>query len=239
MIEWIVIPIVMLAGFVNAAAGFGSGLVAMPLLVATVGLEFGAPFFVLVLTAATLHIIYRYRADLNLRAVWQLSATAILAIPPGVLIAERVDERIVVGFLGVFLITYAIYALIGPQIPRIPVNPWAYVAGLASGMLTGAYNTGGPPVILYASSQRWPLETFKGNLQTFFFINNLVLIFSHFIDRNFTTAVVTHAALAIPAVFIAGWLGGHTDHLINQETFRRLILILLIVLGLFLIAQAT
>lgn len=234
--EWLVVPIMLLAGFMNAAAGFGAALVSMPLLVALTGVEFAAPFFALTMIAANFNLIVRYRGVLNVRAVWRLCAGAFAGIPAGLLLVERVNESLIVGALGVLLVVYGVYALVGPTVPPIAAHPWSYGVGFVSGMLSGAYNTGGPPVIVYATSQQWPLAVFKGNLQAFFFINSITLNAGHLLAGNFTAPVVTHVVLAIPVVVAAQWLGGQVDDRIDQATFQRVTLVLLIVLGLALIA---
>ena len=66
---------------------------------------------------------------------------------------------------------------------------WAYPAGFIAGCLGGAYNTAGPPVIVYGSLRQWPKEEFRAVLQAFFFVNAVFTVASHTIARHLTTTV--------------------------------------------------
>ena len=101
----------------------------------------------------------------------------------------RVDERIALTILGVVIAGYALYALLGLKMPRLEKPVWAYLAGLFGGLLGGAYNTSGPPVIVYADCRRWPPDVFKGNLQGYFIIVSLAVVASHALNGNFTPQV--------------------------------------------------
>jgi uncharacterized membrane protein YfcA len=90
-------------------------------------------------------------------------ATA-LGIPVGLLMLARVPEDLV----RIVLACYALYSLVGPRLPVVSAKPWAYGLGFVAGILGGAYNTNGPPVVLYGALQRWPSNRFRATLQGYF-----------------------------------------------------------------------
>ncbi len=227
--------IIFFACFVQTATGFGIGLVGMPLLAATVGLTVARPLMALVSLLNRFIMMVRYREQLTILAAWRLMLGAAIGIPLGFVLLRNLDSHRVEVGLGVFIIIYAVYALIAPKIPEMHGDGWALGMGLASGVLAGAYNSGGPPVVIYATGQRWEPEQFKGNIQGFTLLNSVLVISLHFGEGNYTPDVLTTFLIVIPAILLGLYCGFKVDGLINPAVFRKLVLILLIVLGLSLV----
>ena len=74
-----------------------------------------------------------------------------VGIPLGVLMLKRVDETVVLTILGVVIVGYAVYGLLKLKLPRLDGAFWPYLVGFLSGVLGGAYNTSGPPVVIYGN----------------------------------------------------------------------------------------
>jgi uncharacterized membrane protein YfcA len=223
------------AVFVQSSIGFGFALVSMPLLVALLGIQIAAPLVALLALVAELFILIRYREGLNLNVVLQLTIAAVIGVPIGVLALGAVDEQIITALLGIILVAYALYALFSPHLPTLAGSRWAYGFGLVAGMLGGAYNTPGPPVILFGHSRRWPPAEFKGNLQGFFLINSLVVVGTHLLRGNFTGDVRQEFFLALPGLAVGMIAGFLLSNRLNAELFGKIVLVLLIVLGVSLI----
>lgn len=227
--------IIFLATFVQSSMGFGLALVSMPLLVTLLGIQVAAPLVALVATVAELAILLRYRHALNLRAVIRLTAAAVVAIPIGVLALRHIDAAIVTTILGIILVLYSLYALFSPNLPELAQHAWAYGFGFVAGMLGGAYNTAGPPVIIYGNCRRWPPEEFKSNLQGFFVVNGIIVIAVHAFSGNFTSEVWDNVLLSLPGIALGLIAGFLLSKRINAELFRKIVLVLLIILGVRLI----
>jgi uncharacterized membrane protein YfcA len=231
----LITAIVFLAVFTQSLSGFGLALVSMPLLIGLIGLQTATPLMALVgIVAESIMLLY-YRDSFNLRAVAGLTAAAVVGIPLGLVFLRRVDEGLVTAVLGLILILYALYALVGFKLPQLAHPLWAIGFGFIGGIIGGAYNTSGPPAIIYGTCRRWsPLE-FKSNLQGFFVITSVAAIASHALAGNFTLIVWHDFLLALPGIALGLIAGFSLDKIINPQRFRQLILILLIILGIRLI----
>jgi uncharacterized membrane protein YfcA len=227
--------IVFLAVFVQSSIGFGIALVAMPLLVALLGIQIAAPLVALLALIAEIFILIRYREALNLRVVWQLIIASLIAVPLGVLALGNLDADVVTAALGVILAVYAIYALFSPTLPELASRGWAYAFGFIAGLLGGAYNTPGPPVIIFGNCRGWPPDEFKGNLQGFFVVNSLAVVLVHMFGGNYSADVWHNVLLAIPGMILGLIAGFILSKRINAELFRKIVLVLLIILGIRLI----
>jgi hypothetical protein len=156
---------------------------------------------------------------------------SLLGIPLGLLLLRRVDERLALMILGCVLVGYALYALLGRPLPSLKSNGWAYGTGFVAGMLGGAYNTSGPPVVIYGDAQRWPPAEFKSNLQGFFLVINVFVIAGHALSGNLTQRVWIGYLWVLPAIALGILLGTWLDGRINRAVFRKLVLFLLILMG--------
>jgi uncharacterized membrane protein YfcA len=231
---WIFL-IVLIAVFTQSVTGFGVALVAMALLPPLIGIRVATPLVALVSLVLEGLLLVRYRKQLQVHAIWRVTAAALVGIPLGLAGLELLDERLVLGILGVVISAYALYSLFGLHMPELKHPVWAYAAGLFGGMLGGAYNTSGPPVIVYADSQRWPPIQFKANLRGFFIIATVLVVAGHLFSRHITPLVWRDFLWTLPAILV-GFLGGtRLDGHIDALTFRKIALVVLMGLGLRLI----
>ncbi len=227
--------IVFFAALVQSAMGFGMALVAMPLLVTIWGIQTASPAFALLGVTATFINALRWRGSVTRRDVLYLLVPALVGVPIGVWILNDVNPDIVTGFMGVLLIVYALYSLSGLRLPPFTSQRWAHVFGFSAGILTGAYNAGGPPVVVYGSACAWSPDRFKANMQTFFFVMGVVVVASHAISNNLTPEVWQIALFAVPGLLLGNFAGERLGRYCPPELFRKLVLILLVVLGVQLL----
>jgi uncharacterized membrane protein YfcA len=231
-----VVLIVFLAVFTQSLSGFGVALVAMAFLPTVIGIHTATPLVALVMATIEFFLLIRYRHALNIGAVWRIVVASLVGIPVGLLFLSRLDEKTVMVFLGLIIIGYAFYALLDDftkiiRLPKLEHPAWPYIFGWIAGMLGGAYNTSGPPVIVYGNCRRWGAAEFKSNLQGFFVVTSLVIAAGHAWNGNLTPEVWRYFLWAIPAMAVGMIAGTSLDRYIKPETFRRIVLVLLIIMG--------
>ncbi|MBK8989400.1 MAG: sulfite exporter TauE/SafE family protein [Chloroflexi bacterium] len=227
--------IVFIAIFTQAVTGFGLALVSMPLLLLVMDIQMASPLVALVGIVAELLLLLHYRANLNMRAVARLIVASLVGIPLGVTLLRQVEAEVITAVLGGIIILYSLYALVGFRLPQLTRPIWAYGFGFAAGLLGGAYNISGPPVIIYGACRRWPPAEFKSNLQGFFVVSSFTIIMTHAWGGNLTPAVWRNFFIALPAVLLALVIGFRVDTLLDPDRFRRIVLLALVVLGIGLI----
>lgn len=114
---------------------------------------------------------------------------------------------------------------------------WAYLFGFVAGVLGGAYNTNGPPVVIYGALNRWPPERFRATLQGYFLPTGLFILVGHGLGGLWTAQVLRLYALALPVVLIAILLGGKLNRRISPGRFEKFIYMTLVGLGLLLLMR--
>ena len=231
----LLIAVMLFASFTQGAAGFGLGLVAMPLLVEPLGVVAASTMVALIAIFVRITMLVVYRQAINLKVVTRLAVASLVAMPVGVFVLQRLNSSAVLIVLGIVVSGYALYSLFNFHLPDVAHPAWAYAAGVASGLLSGAYNTGGPPVIMYGASRRWGQAEFKSNLQGIGLVNAVTVVVLHFAAHDYTQAVMQDVVLVFPVVAIGLGLGMWLTRYMNPFWFRRLVLVLLLLIGLNLI----
>lgn len=229
--SFLIAAVVFLGCFTQSLTGFGVALVMMAVLPSILGLEVATPLVALVGIILEIFMLIRYRTTLQFKSILGLLVSSVIAIPVGVFYLRQLDERIALFVLGLVIVVYALYALTGFHLPNLRHPAWAWSFGFVGGLLGGAYNTSGPPVVVYGNCRRWSPQEFKSNLSGYFLLNSIMVVSTHWLSGNFTTDVTSRFLPALPALLLGFLLGQFMDRWLNPDLFRRIVLVLLIVLG--------
>ncbi len=221
------------SSLVRALSGFGGALIAMPFLVAMFGIRTAAPLMAVIGTANTAILLLYHRRYSSFRTIKWLIPGMIAGIPMGLFLLRRANDTVMQVILGLFITVYAIYSLAGKKIFAIGNSKkWALVFGFTSGLVNGAYNTGGPPVVIYGTACSWPQRQFKGNLQIIFLIAVILTVSGHLLAGNITADLAPLLLRAVPGSLLGLVAGNILSHRVNQAAFGRIVLLLLLVIGM-------
>lgn len=225
---------VLLAYFIRGIAGFGSGLIAIPLLALILPLPLVVPAVALTdyLASASQGIVDR-RAILW-RSLWPLLPFMLTGVLLALYLFQQVDPGLLTRALGVFIIVYALYTLAGLHPGQIGHPHRAAPLGMAGGLIGTLFGTGGPFYVAYL--QLWgPAKTqFRATAATFFLIEGSTRIAGYLASGLFTRASLLLFVGALPLVALGLYAGHHVHTNLSETTFRRLIGMLLLGSGLAL-----
>ena len=158
------------AGFFQGATGFGFGMVAMSVLPhfmearpAVLYVSLAAPF-------VALRILYDLRRWVDLRrALPMLAGSMAVGMPLGVWFFVGAESPVLRKLVGGAVAAGAVLLLALGKRARLKLHPgWGFPAGVLSGLLGGACNVSGPPLILYLWMQGLKKEEVSSTLQTVF-----------------------------------------------------------------------
>jgi hypothetical protein len=235
MYFFVVFVVMLVSAFTQTLTGFGSALVSMSILPSLLGIQVASPLVALMAITLESILLIRLRGAFNLKAVWRLSLAALVGIPIGLALARSINEDVVLTVLGIILVGYSLYALTTPRLPELKHPAWAFAFGFVGGILSGAYNVAGPAAVIYGNCRRWEPDEFRSNLQAFFLINDAFVLINHGLVGNLKPIVWTYYLVALPAILLGIFFGLKLDQRINPDVFRKMVQVLLIVMGLRLI----
>ena len=223
--------------FIRAAVGFGDALLAMPLLTLALGLAVATPLVGIVSLLVTVVVLATSWRSVNLAASWRLIVASAVGAPVGLWVFGNVDEWIMRVVLGGVLVSYGVYNLLRPGMPPLHSEGWAFPFGFVAGILGSAYNTSGPPVIIYGTMRCWPPETFRATLQGFFLINGIMIAAGHAVAGLWTAEVLWLTLFALPALALGIVAGMAAQRRIAPATFSRVVYAMLAALGVLMLVQ--
>lgn len=231
----LVVTILFVATLTRSLLGFGDAILAMPLLTVTVGIQTATPLVAFVAATIAVTILLGSWQNVDLQAARHLILASLLGIPIGLLLLKGVPEQIVTALLGVVLIVFGLYKFTAPQLPTLQRDVFAYLFGFVAGILGGAYNTNGPPIVIYATLRRWAPERFRATLQGYFLLTGLLIIVGHGLAGLWTPTVLQLYGYALPVVLPAIFLGNRISRAIPRQRFERLVYAFLVVVGVVLV----
>jgi uncharacterized membrane protein YfcA len=235
MVElWIVLAL-FTGIFLQGVVGFGMALVALPLLSMFIDISVAAPLLALAGSLAKILMLVYYREEVRFKPVLGLSAASLVFIPVGVVAMDYINKDLALAILGVVVVVYALYSLFKFRLPDFDRPFWMVVFGSIGGFLGGAFNTAGPPVIMYANAKDWSPQEFKSNLQGYALITGLFILISHWLKGNITPQVWHSFLYSIPAAVLAVVSAVSLDRFINKEFFRVAVLVVLLGVGVKLV----
>lgn len=230
------------ASFAQGFGGFGYGILAMALLsLLTADLERASVFITLTVTALVVTLLLRSRRDV--RIDWKQAAVVFLGIlvgsPLGYWFVLRQGDMPVCRLVfGAVLILFALNGILKPHIKRHIPTLLAPILGVFSGLLSGAFSSGGPPVVLYLYAQEDDPRLAVGTVQAVFLGASLYrLAIIGFGTRGFTGNLLVLAAGMIPLVMLGTLAGYMAARRVSCRTFLLCAYMLIITAGAMNIAK--
>ncbi|MCB2180976.1 MAG: sulfite exporter TauE/SafE family protein [Desulfobulbaceae bacterium] len=233
------IPLIFLAaGFTQGVSGFGSALVAMPLLLFFMDAHTAVPLCMLNGLIITSFLSLQLRRHVD----WQKITPLLFGCMPGIYVGARflkeADSNLIKLLLGVMLVGYSLYSLfLKPRTRKIRAL-WPYAAGFGTGVIGSAFSAGGPPTIIYVTLTSWEKDDIKATLSVFFFITGIFMASAHAVTGLTTRTVLGYFSLSALFVLLGVWLGSIFYGRIRRETYLRVILSLLVVMGVVMIGTS-
>lgn len=161
--------ILLFAYLIRGIAGFGSALIAVPLLALRLPLAAIVPLIALLDYLASLTHGLQNRAHIRWQEIVPLLPFTVLGVGAGLLLVHRGDPALLARALGIFVVTYAVYALL--PLPDLKGPRWlAIPAGFCGGMVGALFGTGGPFYVIYLTLRQPDKIGFRATIATIFFL---------------------------------------------------------------------
>lgn len=229
---------VALAYVVFGMAGFGTALVAGPVLAHLVPLATIVPLLALLdCVAATMNLVRDGRAaeTVELRRIVPAMALGSLA-GAALLLWGRPDALLLA--LGLFAVAYALYQLSGFK----PVTTWspraAWPFGLVGGVFSALFGSGGFLYAIYLSGRIAAAERFRVTQSALIGLSTLTRVVLFLLAGVYADRALLALALVLaPAMWAGGVLGRRIGLRLSRAQFLRLVSLVVLGSGLALIGR--
>ena len=222
---------------VAGLTGFAFGLVAAsiwlyiltPLQTATLIIAFG-----LIVQG---YAVWKLRAALDWKRLWPFVLGAALGVPAGVTVLTWANPAHARMGVGALLVLYSLYALFRPAIAPIKAGGAALDAavGFLNGMLGGMTGLAGVLVTIWCGLRGWPKDVQRTVFQPVAVAIFLMSALWIGAKGAITAETLELFLLGLPALLAGTWLGFRLFGRLNEATFRRVVLVLLLASGIALV----
>jgi hypothetical protein len=223
------------AGVAKGAIGMGLPPIALALMSFAVSVEDALALMVIPTMATNIwQAIYGRDFLKLLRRFWTMAMASVAALMFVAVAFGHLGSQKAMAWVGVILVLYAALALAAwrPAVSRA-TERWANpLIGLASGAVAGVTGVAAVPFLPYMQSldiDRHGLVQALG-IMYLFIIGALIAALA--VQGAFDRANLLGAIAAIAPTFIGVWIGQKARHAVSPETFRRIFLLGMFVVGL-------
>lgn len=227
--------ILMIAFTIRGITGFGSALIATPLLTLMLPISVVVPVIGLLDYLSSLAHVLKLRKDIQWKQILMLMPFTLIGMLLALYLFKTVDAQLLKKFLGVFVIFYAFYTLFIIKPKTHSSYFWAIPGGGIGGLISALFGTGGPFYVIYLQLQGLGKNTFRATIATIFFLDGTARIVAYSFSGFYSTDTLILIAVSLPVMTIAMYIGGHIHTNISHQSIQKGMAVLLIFSGSALI----
>jgi len=155
----------------------------------------------------------------------------------GAWLTTRVDFAYAKLILGIFLVLLSVWLLIKPNTEIKPTRKNSILSGAVAGFLAGFIGTGGAVRGLALAAFHLEKNFFVGTSAMIDFgvdlSRTIIYLDQNYLDRR----LLINIPFMLVAAFAGSYLGKCILQKINQETFRKVVLVLILLAGISVITE--
>ncbi len=229
------IAILVLAFLIRGIAGFGSGLVAIPLLALMFPLSVVVPVVGLLdYIAASTHGVSQ-RKSIDWQTLLPLLPFTLLGIVGALYLFKTADAELLRKGLGAFIILFALYTLLFSRQTMRGSRWWAMPGGFLGGFISALFGTGGPFYVIYLRLRNLDKNAFRATAAAIFLIDGSSRILGYLLSGFYSVQILLMVAAAVPMMVLGLYIGGRIHTGLSQQDFQRGISLILIGSGIALL----
>jgi uncharacterized protein len=209
----ILAPLIVLGGYVVLGiGGFGSALVAMPLLALILPIKTVVPLMLLLDFVGMLTQGVRLRRDLDRREMLAVVPWLAIGMGLGVTALVVLPAQALLVTLGITILGYAASSFRHRPERRPIARWWAVPAGLLGGLFGGMFGTGGAVFAMYYTSRIPDPIRMRATMSAVFVISTALRLLLFLMSGLLWQRQIWLAFLALMPLVLLGLFAGHRLH---------------------------
>ena len=237
-LEYVFLLLALLAEIIGTVGGFGSSVFFVP--VANFYFDFQTVLGMTALfhVASNLSKIAMFKKGIDKKLVTYIGIPAVLFVIIGGIIAKYLNEYLLEIILGVFLIGLSLLFLIKKELIIKPNKREALLGGTFSGLFAGVLGTGGAIRGLTMAAFNLEKNAFIATSAIIDFFVDFSRTIVYFFNGFITKEILIYIPFLIVISIIGTYIGKLLLKRISQETFKRLSLYLILIIGITTLLSA-
>jgi uncharacterized membrane protein YfcA len=235
----VALPTLAVAYVIFGITGFGTALIAAPVLAQVMPVATIVPLLSLLdCIAAVINGVTLNDKIAKREMVWLIPMLIAGSIVGGYLLLA-IPPRPMMLALGVFVVGYAIWSLASPSLKGRLHQGWVVPFGLAGGVFSGMFGSGGFIYSIYLSHRLDDKDAIRATMSVLIAFAAVTRVVIFAIAGLYSGLSLPLAALALVPAMLLGLYAGHRITLkMSREQFIRVLSCVLIVTGASLVVRA-
>jgi uncharacterized protein len=180
--------------------------------------------------------VWKLRDVLAWRTITPFLIGGFVGVPIGTMLLTYLNPAYLRSGVGVLLIVYGSYGLLQPSLKPIPANAATDAGiGFANGILAGLTGLPGFIITIWCQLRGWKKDFQRAVFQPVLLAAILTNVVSLAIAGAITTDILRLYLLGLPAMVAGLWVGFKLYGKLDDATFRKIILVLLLIAGFGLV----
>ncbi len=213
--------IAIFSGVVRGFSGFGSALIYIPLTAAIYDPLTAAVTFVMIDFATGVSFVMGAWRKTRWGEVLPLAAAAIASAQFGTLILQYADPTLLRWMICILVAGIVGVLASGWRYEGRPHLSVTIAVGLFAGLLGGAVQISGPPIVVYWLGSMHDVGIVRASLISYFGLFSAGSVVTYYFHGLLSAKLVALAILLGPLHIVAMWVGGKAFHFATPETYRR------------------
>ena len=221
----------------SAVAGFGGGVLLLPVFVALFGLRAAVPMLTLTQLSSNGSRAWLNRRELNWRIVGWFALGAVPAAVVGGVLLTHAPLAPLTRLLGVFLIGVVIWRRHSPR-PRKPGRSTFAAVGAGSGVGSALLGSVGPLTAPFFLAYGLTRAAYIGTEAASALTMHVTKLATYGLGDLVTTTVLVYGVALTPATLAGAWVGRRLVGRMSDELFVRVVELGLVAAGILFILGA-
>ena len=231
--------ILLFAYFLRGITGFGSGLIAIPLLAHFLPLTFVVPMVLVLDFVASIVLSSHTRMLVRWDEIRTLLPSSIIGILAGSVMLVSLPREPLLVSLGLFVIFFGLRYVFNVHSENPISRWWSIPTGLSGGLIGALFGTGGPPYVVYLAHRLHDKTQLRGTLSGLFLIDGAFrLIIFLILGLLLQPEMLSSLLIGLPVVAIGLYLGNKVHLGITHRQQLAIIGSLLLLSGSSLLWKA-
>jgi len=210
--------ILLLAYFLRGITGFGSGLIAIPLLAHFLPLTFVVPLLLVLDFVASIVLSRHMHLQVRWDEIRFLLPSSIVGILMGTFLLVNLPREPLLVALGLFVIFFGLRYLFNVHGENPISRWWSLPTGLSGGLIGALFGTGGPPYVVYLSHRLHDKTQLRGTLSGLFMLDGALRVVTFlFFGLLLQDEMLSSLLLALPLMALGLYLGNKVHLGISRQ----------------------
>lgn len=233
--------VVFSTGAIEGISGFGSTILALPFIIMLIGIEKAIPLLTCLGWMLGILLVCKSWRNIHWKEYLFIAGHVAISIPIGLLIMDYLSREVMTVILVCFMLFVGIKGIVttvkataaAPQ--PVKKNLFMHLILICGGIIHGAFSSGGPVIVIYASKALPQKANFRVTLSMLWCSMNVIMLSKWTIAGNVWTPQLGRQILCAIPFMICGLLtGDYLHHKVNERNFRLIVYSVLLAAALSL-----